>query len=316
MAAVRAAGAAAEEKRGMFMHTQSCAREPLALLSIVVSAMLFAAVTGCGTPDVPVSYPCKNPDPDHLDPDGQPDPCHFEDPDSPAHAVTTFFSAVAAPFCEALYACCTDQRFLEDFGGSTLDGCKARWADGAGLGGSALLALKTSLVNGHTVFDQTQVDPCLARLNARLLSTPAGRAACVEPAPFLLLNTCLGGAFRGQLDPGATCSAWPGMPEDLSFAACKDGRCVNGKCVPFLKTGDACHISVRTSDFPDTLCNFIQEEWCRDAPEQIGICGPRIDVEDVCNPGNDVAYLCKSLECAQNHTCAPLTLNSTACDVF
>ena len=300
----------------MCRHTRCTARAHSALFSIVASMIGLTAVAGCSTPDAPVSYPCKDPDRDHLGPDGKPDPCHFEDPSSPARAVSMFFGAVAEPFCEALYTCCADQRFLHDFGGSTLDGCKALWADGAGLGTQVLLSLKASLVDGLTVFDPVQIDPCLARLNARLMSTPSGGAACVEPAPFLLLNTCLGGAFRGQIEPGGACSVWPGNPEDLSFAACKDGRCVNGTCVPFLKTGDACYIGAFTSDFPNRICNFVQEEWCKDAIGQTGTCGPRIDIGDACDPGNNVAYVCKSLDCAQNHMCGPLTPNSTGCDVF
>lgn len=300
----------------MSRHTPSPARKPSVCLSSIFSATLLVTVIECGIPETPVTYPCKNSDPDHLGPSGQPDPCHFEDPNSPAHAVIMFFSAVAAPFCEALYDCCSDKILLQDFAGGTLDTCKAMWTNGSGLGSRVLLDLKVSLVNGQTVFDQTQIDVCVARLNARLTSTPIGGAACVEPVPFLLLNTCLGGAFRGQLDPGDDCSAWLAKPEDLSFAACKDGRCVNGKCVPFLKTGDACYKGARTSDSPDTVCNFVQEEWCKNATGLTGICGPRIDVGDACDSGNDVAYLCKSLVCAQNQICGPLTPNSTACDIF
>src|SRR5262245_51254101 len=102
----------------------------------VVSSVLliFFALAGCDTLEAPpISYPCKNPDPAHLGPGGVPDPCHFEDPDSPAQAVKTFFGAVAGSFCDALYACCTNQMFLQDFAGGTLDACKTIWLDGAGL---------------------------------------------------------------------------------------------------------------------------------------------------------------------------------------
>jgi hypothetical protein len=279
----------------------------------VLSVVLLVTVAGCGTPDPPVSYPCKNPDPGHLGPDGRPDPCHFEDPNSPARAVTTFFSAVAAPFCEALYACCTDQMFLQDFGGGTLDGCKTRWTNGAGLGSRTLLALKTSLVDGQTVFDPTPIDACVARLTARLATPPMGAAACLEPVPFVLVNTCLGAVFQGQLAPGDACVDWPQEVEDLSFVACKDGRCSNGTCVPFLKTGDACPLIAFPNDPPDRVCNFIQDEWC-DRSTDPGICAPRVGIGEACSYG-DSDYECKSLDCKE-YICRPLVPNSTACDVF
>lgn len=297
----------------MSRYTQSRGLRYLMNSRLIWPAALLVATAGCGTPDTPVSYPCKNPDPDHLGPGSKPDPCHFEDPSSPAHAVTTFFSAVAAPFCEALYACCTDQMFLQDFAGGTLDTCKTMWANGSGLGSRVLLDLKASLVNGQTVFDQTQIDACMARLNARLMSTPAGAAACLEPTPFLLLNPCLGAAFRGQIAPGGACDDWPSLPEDLSFTACTDGRCVNGKCVAFLKAGDACNWDAFPRDPPDTVCNFVRDEWCKDSGHP-GVCAPRGEIGDSCSY-DETGYECKSLGC-KNRVCSPLMPTSSACDVF
>src|SRR5262245_34360691 len=108
---------------------------------------LIVGIAGGGTPEThPITYPCKNPDLTHVSVDGLPDPCHFEDPGSPAQAVTNFFNTVAASFCEALFACCMDQMFLQDFAGGTLDNCKDRWADGTALGSKLLLSLKAALV--------------------------------------------------------------------------------------------------------------------------------------------------------------------------
>src|SRR5262249_519463 len=161
--------------------------------------------------------------------------------------------------------------------GGTLDACETTWADGAGLGSKTLLTLKESLVNGTTVFDGTQLDACVARLNARLMPAPAGAAACVEPVPFLLLNTCFCAAFQGQIGPGGACSAWPSVPEDLSFAACQSGRCDHGKCIAFLKSGDTCPTLAYSFDPPDTICNFVQGEWCKGFGVT-GTCGVRPEI--------------------------------------
>lgn len=299
----------------MCRHTDSLTRQVLSCSS-VTGAMLLIFLAGCGTPDAPpVSYPCVHPDLGHTAPNGQPDPCHFEDPDSPAQAVGKFFGTVAAPFCEALYTCCTDQMFLQDFSGGTRDACKSLWTAGGGLGGRGLLTLKASLVNGTTVFDAKALDTCIARLNARIMP-PAGAAACVEPAPFVFLNTCMGAAFQGQIEPGDNCAAWPSLPEDLSFLACKDGRCENGKCVPFLKMGEACDKDKSPTSPANTVCNFVQEQWCQGGNGLSGSCGPRLEVGDACDPGNEASYLCKSLDCGQTFKCGPVTPDSTACDVL
>jgi hypothetical protein len=302
-----------KERCGMSRYTQALAGKSLMNSRIVWPVAILVATAGCGTPDPPVSYPCKNPDPGHLGPEGKPDPCHFEDPSSPAQAVTTFFSAVAGPFCEALYACCADQMFLQDFAGGTLDTCKTLWANGSGLGSRVLLNLKASLVNGQTAFDPAQMDACVARLTARLVSPPAGTAACLEPTPFLLLNTCLGAAFQGQVAPGDACDPWPSLPEDLSFTVCKAGRCDKGKCVSFLKAGDACYHGVFPSNATDVICNFIQDEWCNSSTDP-GICAPRVGIGDACSYSNR-NYECKSLDC-KDHVCGPLLPDSNACDVF
>lgn len=275
---------------------------------------LAVALAGCSAPEPPPTYPCKHPDPAHLGPDGQSDPCHFEDPDSPAQAVKTFFGAVTGPFCDALYACCADPVFLRDFAGGTVDACKALWADGTGLGSETLLALKRALVDGTTVFDAAQLDACIAQLNARLMSPPAGSVACLEPAANLLLNACLSTAFQPQIATGAACVPWPVTPEDLSFAECQHGRCVGGKCVAFLKSGDICPLFGHASDPPDTICDFLHGEWC-DGSSVTGTCVSRRELGGACDL--DSGYLCKSLTCSQqDYICEPVNPESTGCDVF
>src|SRR5262249_15371402 len=153
--------------------------------------------------------------------------------------------------------------FLEDFAGGSLDACKTTWGKGAGLGSKTLLALKASLVNGTTAFDATQLDACVARLNARLSPTPDGGAACGEPGPVLFMNAGFGAAFQGQLAPGDACDTWPLGPEDLSFAECQSGRCEGRKCVAFLKSGDVCDTGLHATNPTGTICNFIRGEWCR-----------------------------------------------------
>src|SRR5689334_14385636 len=158
-------------------------------------------VMGCNADVAVVPYPCKHPDPGHVGPDGEPDPCHFQDPDSPAAAVATFFGAAGPLFCEALFACCADTSFLQSFAGGTMEDCKTIWSGGAGLGKYTLTSLKAALVDGESVFDRAKLDACVMHLQA----LAAGGAACVEPVPFYLFNTCMG-AFQGQIPPGDACT--------------------------------------------------------------------------------------------------------------
>lgn len=296
----------------MIMSIRSTTGAALFRVSSVMA--LLVALLECGTPEPsPISYPCKNPDPRHFGPGGVPDPCHFEDPDSPAQAVKAFFGEVSGPFCAALYNCCADQMFLQDFAGGTPDACKTIWSDGTGLGSKTLLALKGSLVNGTTVFDGTSLGACVARLNERLMPTPAGSVSCVEPSSFTLLNTCFGAAFQGQIAPGDVCVPWPPVPEDLSFAECQHGRCETGKCASFLESGAPCYLGAYASDSPSTVCNFVQGEWCK-GPDITGACAVRGEIGEACLYTN-AAYECKSLAC-KGHICSPLAPTSSACDVF
>jgi hypothetical protein len=271
---------------------------PLAFLLLLVDC----------NPDVAVvPYPCKHPDPGHLGPDGKPDACHFQDPNSPAAAVAAFFGAAGPPFCEALFACCTNTAFLQSFAGGTVDDCKAIWSGGEGLGNHTLISLKAALVDGESVFDRAKLDACVVHLQA----LAAGGAACVEPVPFYLFNTCMG-AFQGQILPGDACTWGMSNVEDLSFAECKDGRCVDGKCVAFLKSGGLCPRLYHISDSPDRICNIVQGEVCM-GDKQDGVCGPPLDLGGACY-ANDL-YVCKSQTCV-DLMCVPPIPDDSACLVY
>jgi hypothetical protein len=276
------------------------------LRTICPVALFLLLVVGCNTEVTVVPYPCKRPDPGYVGPDGKPDPCHFEDPNSPAAAVDAFFGAAAPPFCEALFACCTDTTFLQSFAGGSVDNCKAGWSRGENLGDRTLLSLKTALVNGQSVFDPAKLDACVTHLK----TMAAGGAACVEPVPFYLFNVCMG-AFQGQVAPDEACTWGMSNVEDLSFVECKDGRCFDGKCVPFLKTGDVCIGHAHITDSPDTTCNLLRGEWCI-AGGVYGTCSPRHDLGETCFDAE--IYICKSLTCGNG--CALPTPDDSACNVY
>lgn len=275
-------------------------------------ALPLVVLAACDTSIGVVTYPCKHPEATHMGPDGKPDPCHFEDPGSPAAAVTTFFESAAPAFCEAFFACCQNPSLLHALGGASVDECKTLWSHGEGLGTPTLTSLKAALVNGETSFDPAKLDACVARLTA----LAAGGDACIEPAAFVFFNSCMA-AFDAQLAPGAACTWGESNIEDLSFTECKDGRCFDGKCEPFLKTDDACSIGVYITDPPSAICNYVRGEGCMGI-DGSGKCGPQVEVGAPCLTmyGN---YQCKSLTCADGSSptaCIAPSADDTACVIY
>jgi hypothetical protein len=248
-----------------------------------------------------------------------------------------FCDTLARPYCEADYVCHMWPSLAIDKG---VDACVQVVFSGYPSFCAPVdvrTKLEASLRAGTTVFDQAQFDTCLALLK----SMSAGGAACTE-APLDVFSTTCFSAFRGQGAPGDACSSrrnsWPnGVGED-SVLSCKDGRCEDGKCVPFLKTGDACSLSINLDDYfanqyPATmLCNYPNQERCWGDPgaggaggsggaggaggagggggaEPMGTCRPQGDVGDACHPGNNRE--CKSYNCDATGKCAVPTGKGT-----
>jgi hypothetical protein len=249
--------------------------------------------------------------------------------DDAASILDTFCNTIAPPFCDADYTCCTEfgpgfGRLGAYVGADDVTGLKIceQWVSTGYVLGFCTpwytepVNIAAYLRDGTIVFDQAQFDTCLALLK----SMAAGGVACVEP-PFHVLNTTCRSAFRGQIAPGDACP-YPGdkwkqlSPE--STMPCKDGRCENGKCVPFLKTGEPCSPSVSDNlgNSAAVLCNFPNKEVCWGAPgaggsgggggaggaEPMGTCRLQGELGDACDPGNP--HECKSYHCDTTGKCA------------
>jgi hypothetical protein len=199
--------------------------------------------------------------------------------------------AIAAPFCEALFACCSAPVILEAYGGK-VDACKATMS--ADCLGDAAAKIEASIAAGHTILDEAQLDQCVKKLEAM----SGGGAACIEPPRLVLLTDCVS-AYRGQIAPGDACT-W--SPDDLSFAHCKDGLCQQGSCAPFVATGATC----AASPDADGFCNYTKGEWCI-GNTPMGTCGPRGDIGAACNNPGSATYECKSKNCGQDGKCAAPT---------
>jgi hypothetical protein len=176
------------------------------------------------------------------------------------------------------------------------------------------------------VFDQVQFDLCIAQFKSML----AGGAACVEPPEHVFNTTCLS-SFRGQGMPGDACpfpgDLWQAYWEE-SALPCKAGRCENGICVPFLRTGDACRLDGNPGMTSSMICNFPNKEVCwgtrgaggagggggAGGAEPVGTCRPQAELGDACDPGND--YECKSLHCDATGKCILPDPQGSACDDY
>src|SRR5262249_23645687 len=153
--------------------------------------------------------------------------------------------------------------------------------------------LEAALRAGTTILDEAQRDVCLALLN----SMAAGGAACVGPPGYVVRRTCLS-AFRPQILPGEPCS-WQDQIFWESVVQCQDGRCEAGKCVPFLKLGEACDTEVDWGKPANTQCNYFHYERCKPSGSDAGTagtCAPVGEIGDMCDsPYHDPE--CKSWNC-------------------
>jgi hypothetical protein len=237
------------------------------------------------------------------------------EPEAEISPIAQFCAAVAEPFCEASYACCLDDFMREFTGYGTVDECKAMWRSSGCLGTafspSRQASLQASLDAGSTVFDQATLDACIARLKP----LAEGGAACVEPAGSILDTACLS-AFRGQIAPGERCS-WPAEDVLKSFMQCKDGFCMDGTCVPFLKLGDACSFDKAVDAPANEICNYPAGEWCwGESASEPGTCQPQGDVGDACY-GYTITPQCKTRYCdVTSNTCGPATFQAIACGTY
>jgi hypothetical protein len=262
----------------------------------------------------------------------------------PARALVDMFcTTVATPYCEAYLACCGDLSRYQSFprvdDATAFLTCKEDWSEGTGhFGPICRRAIRphiaAQLREGSTVFDQAQFDTCLNVLK----SMTGGGAACAEPPFHVLLTTCIS-AFRGQLAPGEAC---PYEEDDFKYlwldasTVCKEGRCEYGKCVPYLKPGDACDLSIDqgNQDGADynvsaaNICNFINKEVCwgdpgtggaggggdAGGPSVMGTCRPQGELGDACNPNN--YHECNSFQCDVAGKCVLPEPKTSACQAL
>jgi hypothetical protein len=257
------------------------------------------------------------------------------DSDAARAILDTFCNAVAAPFCEAVFACCASPGIFLKAGPDADVATNIKYCEQVVPEGRELPLCESGrrddiaahLRDGFIVFDQAQFDTCLDLLK----SMTAGGAACVEPPKHVLLSTCTS-AFRGQIALGDACP----YPEELfrgrafeAGAVCKDGRCEHGKCVPFLKPGDACDLSIDQqllySNPAPIICNFVNKEVCWGDPgaggaggggdaggaAPMGTCRPQGELGDACNPGN--VHECKSFHCDATGKCVLRDPATSAC---
>lgn len=233
--------------------------------------------------------------------------CGDSVPEGPPPTADPFCAALAEPFCEAMFACCVyGFRLMQLRAGRTVDECKKNWSQGVCLNPHIKEGIEIALRDGSTVFNPAKLDACVAHLKP----LSAGGYACVAPPEEILMTECFNG-FEGQLPPGTECT-WDldGYNRDTtSFSQCEGGLCVKGKCVPFLKTGDACPTGESPDSVPhDDICDFSHGEWCKGAGET-GTCGPRGEIGEACTlgtPERSHAYECRSMNCDLiANTCLP-----------
>lgn len=245
----------------------------------------------------------------------------------PGTSVDHFCRSVGPPLCEALFACCTDPKILSANGGSVSE-CKAemaRWdcidntdASYNGING-ADSGLRGWIEAGQVIFDQAQLDMCVAELKAMA----AGGAACTTPPDSFFDVSCLS-AFKGQFALGDTCP-WYSPLGFYAFLPCREGRCEGGtcgdpskdctpgRCVPFLEAGDAC--DPKKSKFQAAageLCNYLRNEDCiKNSDTMLYSCRPRGELGDACTPGHYED--CKSAYCDATGKCARSDPQTSAC---
>lgn len=212
---------------------------------------------------------------------------------SPEMQMAKFCADTTAPFCKALFACCTtDPQTLTSEGG-TEAGCEAKAGDCTGQLTAAILS---HLKAGDTVLDPSRLAACVARL----ASMEGGGATCTRPADIVFLDDCFA-AFAGTLAPGATCDA-TGLG-DISFILCDKGNCTMGKCVPFLALGAPC----QNPNMAAGGCDYVHGEYCQITAGK-GTCAPVGKVGDkACDLETDPGFSCDSATCDTNLQCVSPT---------
>jgi hypothetical protein len=208
--------------------------------------------------------------------------------------VPKFCADTTAPFCKALFACCTtDAQTLMTEGG-TEAGCEAKVGDECT--GQLTTAILPHLQAGDTALDQ----PLLAACVARLESMKGGGAACTRPAEFVLVYECFA-ALVGKLAPGAACDG--NSLGDTSFILCDKGDCKLGKCVPFLALGAPC----QNPDMAAGGCDYVHGEYCQISAGK-GTCAPVGKVGDkACDVDTSPGFSCDSATCDASLQCVAPT---------
>jgi hypothetical protein len=214
---------------------------------------------------------------------------------TPAEQTQKLCDDVAAPFCDALFACCTDPQTLGKVGGSVAAcntqfpaSCKRDIAD----------AILPSAMAGATVLDETRLSACVDLLR----SMKAGGAACTRPPVFVVELDCVA-AFRGQLDNGASCDA--SMLHDIAFVPCNAGTCERGTCHAFLASGAACDPAANNTAAGG--CDFRDGYNCSaTTTATVGSCVRRGALGDGCDTKAS-SFSCSSMSCDPSGTCVAPT---------
>ncbi|MEQ8276736.1 MAG: hypothetical protein RMA76_26920 [Deltaproteobacteria bacterium] len=203
-------------------------------------------------------------------------------------AIDRWVDTVARATCDALFACCTDIRVLDSFGGS-VDDCTIQFVSFRQY--AAESGLDDLLDSGVTVLNEERLAQCRADLDA------LAAGSCTRP-PLSQLYLCLG-AFEGTLPPGASCGA---LPQDLGFMECRDGSCHQGRCLELLPSGATCD----PSNDADNFCNVFAGEACADDGLSTPTCRPFQAPGAACvSHPNTFDYQCESLVCEAGQCRAP-----------
>jgi hypothetical protein len=208
---------------------------------------------------------------------------------TPAEQTAKLCDDVAAPFCDALFACCADPQTLGKVGGSVA-ACNTQFA--ASCKHDIADAILPTALAGATVLDTTRLSNCVDLLRGM----KAGGAACTRPPRFVVELDCIA-AFRGQLDDGAACDA--SMLHDIAFVPCKAGTCQRGTCRAFLAKGATCDPA--TNNTAAGGCNFPDGYNCSDRGT-VGSCMPRGALGDACDTKAS-SFSCTSMSCDPSGTC-------------
>jgi hypothetical protein len=210
---------------------------------------------------------------------------------TPEAQAAKFCDDITAPYCEALFACCTDPMKLMSAGGTVAD-CKTKFATDCAMqiAGPILDQIKA----GATALDETRFGVCISKLTGM----KSGGAACTEPATLLLEDECVA-SFQGTIAPGAACDST--NLHDDEYIVCKDGVCDTGTCKAFLASGAACDPTM--NDQAAAGCNYPNSELCV-GTGTVGKCGPAGDIGAACAyPDKDKSFDCKSRSCGLDGKC-------------